>query len=568
MIEQVRIRNLGVIDDAVLDLVPGLNVLTGETGAGKTMVFRGLNLAFGGKADAAVISHGADQALVEVDATVSPSLENEVEALGGAVEDGVVIIGRQLNRAGRSRSFVGGTSVPAAAVTDIGSQLVAVHGQSDQIRLTKPSQQRTILDRFAGDGDALAAYQSVYEEVGALRDRIASLTSDSATREAEVARVTAIMAKFDSLKPTASEDRELDEESRRLANSEALYAAAAAARECLDGSDEGGGAVALTAQARKALEREAGSDPALQPLVERLREAEVLAADVAAEVAAYADGIDASPQRQEYVESRRAALRSLSREFGSVDDLIAWVADARPRLAELTGGDEVIAGLQEQLAALQVALTDAAAVLTAQRTAAAAEFASQVSAELEGLAMAGARVEFTLEPEVPGPFGADRVELGLRSRPGAPLVPLSKGASGGELSRIMLAVEVVLAAADPIGTFIFDEVDAGVGGAAAVEIGRRLARLSRNAQVIVVTHLPQVAAFADRHLVVTRGGDEQLHASAVTVVADAQRVTELSRMLAGLSDSVAGTQLAQELIDLADRERHTETPTGRRTPAR
>lgn len=560
MIEQVRIRNLGVISDAVLDLAPGLNVLTGETGAGKTMVFRGLNLVFGGKGDSNVISHGADQALVEIDAQVSPEIAATVDELGGAVEDGVLIVSRQLNRTGRSRSFVGGASVPAATVTEIGSQLVAVHGQSDQLRLTKPAQQRHILDRFAGDSGPLTAYQELWERASDLRARIAALTTDSASRERELERIRGIVEKFDALAPNAGEDRDLDDESRRLANAESLHAAASAAASAIDGDDEVAGAVSQLSQARRALEREAAHDSALAALAERVREVEVLAGDVAFEVSAYVAGIDASPQRLEYVENRRAALRSLSREFGDVDALISWVSTQRPRMAELAGGDEVIEALRSDLAELTDRLVEAAARLTAQRTVAASEFATAVSAELEGLAMAGARVEFTITPDEPGPFGADRIELGLRSRPNAPLVALGKGASGGELSRIMLAVEVVLAAADPIGTFIFDEVDAGVGGAAAVEIGRRLARLARSAQVIVVTHLPQVAAFADRHLVVSRGGDEQLHASAIHEVADADRVTEISRMLAGLADSAAGTQLAAELIGLAAAERNTHLP--------
>ena len=554
MIEQVRIRNLGVIADAVLDLAPGLTVLTGETGTGKTMVFRGLDLVFGGKADASVVAHDSDQALVEVDAVAPQHVVNHVRDLGGEVDADLLIVARQINRTGRSRSFVGGVSVPAGAVADIGAELVAVHGQSDQIRLTKPAQQRTLLDRFGGAevATALRAYHDVWERVNDLAKRIDALTSDSAARERELEHLQRVVAGYDALSPQPGEDDALTEESLRLQHSEALYAAAMAAHTALSGDDEGQpGAVGLLSQGRKALDRESDKDPALAALAQRLNEAGVFLAQLPADTSTYVAGIDASPQRQEYVEQRRAALRSLAREFGTVDDLIAWVAANRERMADLAGGDEMVAQLRDELATAQQALEAAAAVLTERRLAAASAFAAAVTAELEGLAMSGAQVAFQVSPTEPGPSGADAVELGLASRPGAPWVALAKGASGGELSRIMLAVEVVLAAADPIGTFIFDEVDAGVGGSAAVEVGKRLARLARTAQVVVVTHLPQVAAFADRHLVVTRGTKEQLHTSAVRAVEGEDRVAELSRMLAGLADSQAGENLAAELLAVA-----------------
>ncbi|CAB4331441.1 MAG: DNA repair protein RecN [Actinobacteria bacterium] len=559
MIEQVRIRNLGVINEATLDLSPGFNVLTGETGTGKTMVFRGLNLAFGGKAEATVVSHGSTQAVVEVDAILTEEVAQVVTELGGEIEQGnVTIISRQINSTGRSRSFVGGVSVPAAAVSDIGDQLVAVHGQSEQLRLTKASQQRLILDRFGGEtvSPVLRGYQEVWTKVLALRSRIELLSSDSASRERELERIRKVVELFDSLKPQPGEDRELDDESKRLANSEALHSAAMAAETSLVGDDnDSSGTISLLATGRKALEREMSHDPAIEAIAQRMRELEVLMSDVSADVSNYLHSIDASPERLEYVESRRAALRSASREFGDVDALIAWVDENRTRMDELAGGDEVIEALRQELEIEIAQLRIWADKLSAIRTSAAATFTSQVTGELEGLAMPGARVEFVIDATEPGPHGADDIKLGLVSRPNAPWVPIAKGASGGELSRIMLAVEVVLAAADPIDTFIFDEVDAGVGGAAAVEIGRRLAQLGKTAQVIVVTHLPQVAAFADRHLVVSRMDDEEVHNSAIREVRDQDRVQELARMLAGLSDSQAGTSLAQELLDLAQQSR-------------
>ena len=559
MIEQLRIKNLGVIRDATLDFSPGLTVLTGETGTGKTMVFRSLHLLFGGKADSTLISTGAEQASVEADVAIPAELVTRLDELGGQVEDGnIAIIARQVNSTGRSRSFAGGASVPAAAVSEMGDALVAVHGQSDQLRLTKTEQQRLLLDRYAGDSVAkpMAKYTELWEAQRTLERRIETLTSDAGTRAAQLERITRILDQVDSLKPQPGEDNELDDEAKRLAHTEALYEVTARASDLLTGGQgEDLPVVAALVTARKGLDHERNLDATLGEFADRMKELEILAADLSADISAYSSSIDASPQRLAFVESRRAALKTLTREFGDVDDLLAWVEENRPRVAELEGGDEVLEQLRADLAQVKADLTKAAADITKARTKAAAAFSAQVTGELESLAMPGATVQFKLSPANPGPSGADLIELGLISRPDSPWIPMSKGASGGELSRIMLAVEVVLAAADPTETFVFDEVDAGVGGAAAVEVGKRLARLARNAQVIVVTHLPQVAAFADRHLVIARSDGQEVHSSSVSEVQQGERVAELSRMLAGLADSQAGTQLAEELLALAQAER-------------
>jgi DNA repair protein RecN (Recombination protein N) len=559
MIEQLRIKNLGVIRDATLDFSPGLTVLTGETGAGKTMVFRSLHLLFGGKADSTLISTGADQASVEADVAIPSELIARLDELGGQVEDGnIAIISRQVNSTGRSRSFAGGVSVPAAAVGELGDALVAVHGQSDQLRLTKTEQQRLLLDRYAGETVAkpMAKYTELWEAQRTLERRIESLTSDVGTRAAQLERISRILEQVDSLKPLPGEDNELDDEAKRLAHTEALYEVTARASDLLTGGQgEELPVVAALVTARKGLDHERELDATLGEFADRMKELEILAADLSADINAYSSGIDASPQRLAFVESRRAALKTLTREFGDVDDLLAWVVENRPRLAELEGGDEVLEQLRGELAEVKANLGKTAAEITKARTKAATEFSAQVTGELVSLAMPGATVQFKLSPANPGPSGADLIELGLISRPDSPWIPMSKGASGGELSRIMLAVEVVLAAADPTETFVFDEVDAGVGGAAAVEVGKRLARLARSAQVIVVTHLPQVAAFADRHLVIARSDGQEVHSSSVSEVQQGQRVAELSRMLAGLADSQAGTQLAEELLALAQTER-------------
>jgi DNA repair protein RecN (Recombination protein N) len=554
MLEQLRIKNLGVIRDAVLDFSPGFTVLTGETGAGKTMVFRSLGLLFGGKSDASLISTGAEQASVEADLIVNGSITDQLTELGAELDGQMVILSRQVNAGGRSRAFAGGVSVPAGTISELGEELIAVHGQSDQIRLTKGDQQRLLLDRFAGKpvADALNTYRILWDKRKELKARIELMSSDTATRAAELDRLTRITEQVKLLKPNPQEDVELAQEADRLAHSESLFRAADGAVAGLTGGEAGGESVAgILANARKLVEHESALDPKLADYAKRLRELEVLVTDLAGDLGAYAAAIDASPERLAFVEDRRAALKALAREFGTVDDLLAWVKTNEPRMAELSGGDEVIAQLNTELAAINTDIKSAAGALTKARTKAANEFAKQVSSELEGLAMSGAKVEFVIQEAKLGPYGGDEITLGLSSRPGAPLIAVSKGASGGELSRIMLAVEVVLAKADPIETFVFDEVDAGVGGAAAVEVGKRLAQLAKTSQVIVVTHLPQVAAFADKHLLISRVEGDEFHKSAVTEVSQDARATELSRMLAGLSDSEAGTKLAEELLALA-----------------
>ena len=558
MIEQLRIKNLGVICDATLDFAPGLTVLTGETGAGKTMVFRSLHLLFGGKADTALISRGASQALVEADVVVEPELREWFVERGAHLDDNVVILSRQVNETGRSRSFLGGSSVPTSVVAECGEQLVAVHGQSDQLRLTKAEQQRLLLDRFAGSevSDLLVRYRELWNAHRELGQRIDSLTRDSVDREAQLVRLTQILSQVDSLRPQPGEDHALHDEARRGANTEALFGAAMVAVAQLSGGDASDSSIAQAlATARKALEHEQAVDSSLEQFVTRLREVEILVSELSSDLNSYASNMDASPARLAQIETRRAALKQLARGFVDIDDLLAWVDLNRPRLAELQGGEETIEGLRHEQDALWQRLEMTAAQLTDARSAAATRFSQAVSEELAGLAMAGASVDFQLTSTIPGPHGADVVELGLISRPDAPRVPMHKGASGGELSRIMLAVEVVLAHADPIDTFVFDEVDAGVGGQAAVEVGKRLARLARTSQVIVVTHLPQVAAFADRHLVVARADGDEVHSSQVVAVSEQDRVVELSRMLAGLEDSQAGEQLARDLLEVAEVER-------------
>jgi len=586
VLEEVRITALGVIEDAVLALSPGFTAVTGETGAGKTMVVTGLGLMFGGRADPARVRPGADRATVEGRLRIEPDskVAQQVLEAGGELDDdgGALIVSRSVSAEGRSRAFAGGRSVPVSLLTYLADDLVAVHGQADQQQLLKPGRQRQALDRFAGPAlhTVLADYQRAYHRHRDIRAELDELTSRARERAAEAAELRRALADIEQVSPGEGEDAALLAEEDRLANADALLAAATTAHEALQREESAGSlaatdAVSQLAAARQALAAVAGHDPALAGLGGRLADAAYLVSDVAAELASYAQSVDSDPARLGAVQERRAELTRLIRSYGrlatglaeappgdpepSGPDLaavLAWAAQASHRLLELDGDDDRITGLaadEEQLAAT---VRELAGRLTQLRREAADRFAAEVTAELTDLAMPHARLTVAMtEAAELGPHGADEVDIRLAAHPGAPSLPLGKGASGGELSRVMLAIEVVFAGADPVPTFVFDEVDAGVGGRAATEVGRRLARLARLAQVIVVTHLPQVAAYADTHLVVEKADDGSVTRSGVSRLDDAGRLTELSRMLAGLEDSEHGRAHAGELLAAAAAER-------------
>jgi DNA repair protein RecN (Recombination protein N) len=627
MLEEVRITGLGVIDDALLELSPGFTVLTGETGAGKTMVVTGLGLLFGGRADPARVRPGTQRASVEGRLRTDPrgKAAQQVEEAGGDLDDdGTLVLTRTVSSEGRSRAFAGGRSVPVSLLTYLADDLVAVHGQSDQQQLLKPGRQRESLDKYAGGvlTEVLTDYQHAYGRHRKVRDELTELTTQARARAAEAEELRAGLTDIEKLNPAAGEASALRAEEERLANADALHAAATSAHEALLGDpaagNDGVDAVTLLGHARRALDAVRRHDAEIDGVATRLTEAAYLVSEVAGELASYIQGIDADPARLATVQERRAALARVIRLYGpggvnahvngapvtlgaatapppgpaqpaggadpggpaqpggpdpaaaadtadaaqealfaaeEPDDIayvLEWARLAAARVAELDNDDDTIASLTAAEADLGAQVNDLAGRLSRLRAEAGERFAADVTAELTALAMPHARITVALTPlSEPGPHGIDDVELRLASNPGAPALPLHKGASGGELSRVMLAIEVVFAGADPVPTFVFDEVDAGVGGKAAVEVGRRLAMLAKLAQVIVVTHLPQVAAFADNHLVVSKSSDGTITSTSVIRLSHEARVRELSRMLAGLEDSEFGQAHAAELLAMA-----------------
>ncbi|MFC5993038.1 DNA repair protein RecN [Pseudonocardia hispaniensis] len=581
MLAEMRIQGLGVIDDATLELAPGLTVLTGETGAGKTMVVTGLALLGGGRGEASRVAEGARKAVVEGRFVAGEQLIALAEEVGADVDDGELIAVRTVSADGRSRAHLGGRSVPIGVLGRLAEATLAVHGQNDQLRLLRPADQRGLLDRYAGDAVAtpLRAYRSVRAQWQRVSAELVE-RRDGARRLAQEADMLRLgLTEIEAVDPQPGEDRDLVEQARRLAAADDLREAATAARLALSGADDGSpdapGAVGLVGEARNRLL--AAGDPELTALDPRLDEALAVLGDVAGELSGYLDRLDADPERLAAVLARQAELKTLTRKYAAdADGVLAWAEQARARLAGLDTSDEALAALAARRAELAVELAACAAVLTAARTEAAARLGAEATAELAGLAMRDAELTVSVAPRlaagpeapdavvvdgvamVAGASGVDEVELRLVPHAGAAPQPLHKGASGGELSRVMLALEVALAGADPVPTMVFDEVDAGVGGRAAVEIGRRLARLAANHQVIVVTHLPQVAAYADRHLVVHKAGAAGVTRSSVHTLAEPDRIAELARMLAGLGDTDTGRAHAEELLAAARAHRDSD----------
>lgn len=580
VLAEMRIQGLGVIDEATLELHRGLTVVTGETGAGKTMVVTGLHLLSGGRAEASRVRNGAAKAVVEgrfeaLDGTAAARVAGDAGAEPD--EDGSLIALRTVTGDGRSRAHLGGRSVPVGVLGELSEQLIAVHGQNDQLQLLKPAEQRAVIDRFAGEDVAgtLERYRRTREEWL----RVSAELTERTERSRELAREADLLrhglAEIEAVDPQPGEDDALAAKARRLADADQLRDAASGASFAVTGSPEGDpdapGALGLIAEARRRLT--AAEDPRLRDLEPRLAEVSMLLADVGTELTGYLETLDADPAVLEQVLARQAELKQLTRKYAAdVNGVLDWAGAAADRLAGLDTSEEALAELAARRAELALELARHAEILTSQRITAGDELAKAVTEELDGLAMPQSVIEVAVRPRPAeatdpmalsvggqvvhaGPDGVDEVELRLRAHDGAEPLPVHKAASGGELSRVMLAIEVVLAHADPVPTLVFDEVDAGVGGRAAVEIGRRLARLARSHQVIVVTHLAQVAAFADRHVMVDKRAMGGVIGADIRIVEDHERVVELARMLAGMESTETGRAHAEELLAVAEADK-------------
>ena len=583
VLEEIRIEALGAIKAATAEFDRGLTVLTGETGAGKTMVVTGLHLLGGGRADATRVRSGSERAIVEgrfttneLDGGVGGRIDAILDSSGAERDDdGSVIAARSVSKDGPSRAYLGGRSVPAKSLSTFTTELLALHGQNDQLRLMRPDQQRVALDRFVDVDALLVRYRGVRDDWLTARRDLADRRQRARELALEADRLQFGLDEIDAVAPQPGEDDALVSEIRRLSELDALRDAAQGARDALSGAlDETPTDTASAAdgvgQAMAALQ--GTDDGALRILGDRLAETLLTIGDVSTELGDYLAELPSDASTLEAKLARQGELRTLTRKYAAdIDGVLGWANDARGRLAQLDVSEEALAGLARRVEQLEGSLVEAASALTKARTKAAKSLAKAVTEELAGLAMSGAgfsiavvplaaRVDDSAPLVLPGGVtvhaghdGVDAVEFGFTPHSGSDVLPLAKSASGGELSRVMLALEVVLAASAEGTTMVFDEVDAGVGGRAAVQIGRRLARLARTHQVIVVTHLPQVAAYADVHLVVDSGASKG-KSSEVRRLDDDDRVAELARMLAGLGESDSGRAHARELLDAAQQD--------------
>lgn len=563
MIEEIHIRDLGIITDARLPLEPGFSVLTGETGAGKTMVVTALGMLLGARSDASSVRNGAKNALAE--AVIRLPRGHRALALaeeaGGTTEEideqsSELLLARTVNASGRSRAHVGGCSAPIGTLAQIGQSLVAVHGQSDQLRLKSPAEQRQSLDLYAGEelASLLEKYRENYERYRAAAAELKEVRENSRARALEAQSLQGALEEIAAVTPRAGEEDELKAEMVKLMNVEALRIASATALTALSGSEYSSGEEAnvmgLLDAARSALQGQASADEELAALEARVNELIILTTDIASDLSSYAASLDVEgTERLAQVQTRRAQLATLMRKYGAdIAEVLEWAEESRARLDTLVDDPQRQETLETELVQLRKVLGEQAEELTNLRRAAAQKLADAVSEELTALAMPNASLVVEVaEAEKFSVHGRDTVTFMLAPHRTAVPRPLGKGASGGELSRVMLALEVVLAEVDPVPTFIFDEVDSGVGGKAAIEIGRRLAMLARHVQVLVVTHLPQVAAFADQHILVLKNDDASL--SKVQVLTEEERVVELARMLSGHDQSESAREHARELLE-------------------
>ncbi|MFV0434373.1 MAG: DNA repair protein RecN [Leucobacter sp.] len=559
MIEELRIRDLGVIVDTTLPLGPGFTAITGETGAGKTMVVSALGLLMGNRSDAGAVRAGSSQARVSgIIRTDDPQVIDIVDELGGEVEDGELVLTRTVSAEGRSRASVGGTGAPVGSLSRLSQQLFAVHGQSEQLRLKSATAQRATLDRFGGAqiADALFSYREAHEERQRLATRVTELTTAREERIAEAERLRTELEEISAVDPQPGEETELEQRIELLTHAETLRAASSNAHEALSSdSDEpmARDASGLVDEALRELERVAEYDHRLSGIVDTLRGVSFQVAEAARELAVYAGDLDQeAPGELARANERLAALNALFRVYGAdAAAVVEYSGRASLRMAEIEGDDDLVEELRARLDEVTAQEADRAARLTGFRAAAAERLGELVSIELRELALPDARFAVRVSPlETLGSFGGDEVQFLLAPHPGASPRPVASSASGGELSRVMLALEVVLAGADPVPTFVFDEVDSGVGGAAAIEIGRRLARLSHTSQVIVVTHLAQVAAFANNHVQIVKDSTGGFTESSCRRLDGEARLAEMARLLSGLADSGSALEHAAELLAL------------------
>jgi DNA repair protein RecN (Recombination protein N) len=547
MIAELRVRDLATIADVTLQLGSGLNVLTGETGAGKSMLVDALSLLLGGRAESGLVRPGAARAIVECVLDVQPSVRRRIEALGLDAEDDRLIIRREITAEGRSRAWVNGSPTTAGVLSELGAELVELHGQFETQSLLKGAEQRELLDAFAEAGADRTAVAEAHAVVAALAAEEAQLAQrrDDVKRRADYLRH--VVQEIDAAKLVDGEWESLEIEGRRLAQAGALAQHAERISELLDGTEES--ALSRLAAAEKSLAALERIDPAVAEWRTLADTAYANLRELAANASAFAQGVSEDPARLEIVERRRDKLSRLMQKYGEDLPAVKQLRDeSATQLDALDTADLDLKSVAARRAVARTALDAAAAVLTARRTASADRFARAVNRLLPKLGLTGGQLTVQLEPlPEPGAAGAEQVTLLARLNVGHEARPIAKAASGGELARLMLALKVVLARHDRVPTLVFDEIDAGIGGEVGGQVGEALADVATRHQVLVITHLPQIAARADRHLVVSKRAKAGVATSDVAQIHGEDRVTEIARML-GDGEGDAARRHAESLL--------------------
>ena len=563
-LEEISIRNLGIIEQSELELGRGLNVLTGETGAGKTMILTALNLVLGGKSDSSLVRHGSERLVATAQFSVTKDFKDQLDEIGAEVDGSSLIVTRTVNSDGKSKASCGGVTVPAGTLADVTEPLIEIHGQSANSQIVKPARQRELLDRFGGAPvtSSLIEYQQRYSEYLELKERIKAMKASANKRDGEIAELEEFLAAWTKLKAVRNEPSSVEDEIKRLSSVEDLRIASSGAMSALDSEESG--ALTLLHSARRFLDAAKGKDSKLEEIAERVAESLFILDDASSDLASYATSLEADPERLDFLQNRKAELNLFIKRWGGAESadeelvlLAAKAKSGKESIADLRGGDERIAELETELAKIKKSLLAAAQELSKARSASAESLSQSVTSEIQALSMPHTRFfAEVISPDYSGALkesdftqlGCDEVSMQIQGQVDGPKIALGKGASGGEMSRIMLGLEVVIAKSHPVGTYIFDEVDAGVGGKAAIEVGKRLHALAQNSQVIVVTHLPQVAAWADTHFVVKKSSDGSVVQSGVSKLGQSERVEEIARMLAGLEESSSAREHAAELL--------------------
>ena len=564
-LEEITIRSIGVIDQAGLEISKGLTVLTGETGAGKTMILTALNLILGGKSESALVRKGSERLLASGRFSIPSEQVSSFEDAGVTVEDGELIITRSVTSEGKSKATVNGIAVTAGTLATVGELLVEVHAQAANLNISKSAKQRDLLDKFAGADfeTAMGEYTAILTSYHSLKSRINALRKSVDKQDQELAQLREFVSLLSKLKLKRGEYVDISAQIERLSNVEVLRLAGAAATSAVD--DEDAGALTAIGIARHALDSARGKDGELEAIYGQLSEGFFLIDEARGALASYMHSLEADPVQLDYLNARKSEINLLVKKYGGTgapeieaDALIDRFESSSSAISDLEGGDDRLNEMEVELTGIKKSLVVAAKSLTTMRNEAAIRLNSAVTHEVQQLSMPHTSfvaqvntVDYSALKEADfTSLGCDEVAMFISSHKDAPLVALAKGASGGEMSRVMLALEVVIAASHPVGTYVFDEVDAGVGGKAAIEVGRRLHALSLHAQVIVVTHLPQVAAWADSHFVVTKDIDGSVSQSDVRKVEGENRIEEIARMLAGLENSISAREHAAELLSL------------------